>query len=1575
MDQMRHALVYKYFIYPFLSQNTSDPACISNASDSADWLHKSFGQFSVIVPLSDLLTINKDFAPLEALPLLSPKQTAELVVLSLPGPPQKNLIINTVFDYLLESPEERNVMEFLHYLVMLSAEANIGCGSYKTIFNRLQQALSSVPTTLIFTVISSTESLMRVAPPDCMPVVFSGECDVTPVNETKICAGVDSTTLQSKIRDGSIAAICSFSIEEYACSSVIGLTANHLVTLLKCNLQSNVSFSKETWKLFLSKVSGILDESLDLYSNMTASSSNPSTSHILDVIGEIRIDSFSTVQLRDINFIKAWFQIKLNPFLPSVSKEFLSCLSTKNFSCETFQAVVEILGHHYAAMDRQRQILVYTDFIDIFLSQNNTSDPGCVSSTHGSAEWLGRNFGKFASFASFMDFQRLYRNFAVMDALSVLTVNQLAEVASTPEQLKVPEDVNKLMSHVPDTNLAGFFDVFSPAIQGHESQFPSLVRGTMLQQVFNRGNLSDPSVSDTAVLVWFQNRLRPLLPNLSRNHVAPYFNIVRQRKCTTSQQAVELLNSVLPTLHSDTQSDIYSNIVTSLKEPAPLRCYTDGSFYVFLKNSFLGFQFPDLTTFLSLMPQSQKSGLINSIPPSDLGDFLRRPNVVDNNAGVCTIFNNYNKAPDFLEAEDVPDDVRRPILPCVWPSALSSDNAAEVDLWFDKRLKLYLKFLTKELISFTQVQNAKCLPFQKMVSALGDNYSYNSDFDRRDVYDTIKMYLSTGTKPKCYNAADPQLNSTAWFVNYISVFITFITLDDLNTFGSPQQLQVFSTNLDNVQLFNHSSIPQNVSSFYTELIYLQDPNFNPLLLPLLFRCGAPGSAFTQLNEDESMVVLHNLTQSCSDLDSQVSAALAGNIESIDANAITTLGSESVGLTTGQITSTSSSVIVTSLPTLSTVRGWNQGQAMAIVQALMKGNFQIDSGEKLQQLGSLVAGVSASTITNIEASQLLQTSKNQVFITNIMTAPQIIQQTFVNQIITVNSQPVTLLENVPDTLATEIPRTHLSGFSQETVVVEKINRKSWKYEQAVLFFDTVANGLSDPNRISTSVLQGFTCTRVQTITKVKVRNLIKACRRGGVNKVVLQESQLTCMYNYIKDDDPGSFLEYPPDMLLYYNYENVPQGSCRGYFTEIGAANFDVLSEALIDNKVTLLDNAKNCLGITGTNISRGNVEVLGNMCCILDGSYIENSDSLILEKLKNCNGLSDTQITSTEKVLLAGNSKYGPPSTWNSQTLKDLDSLPLYMTSTFWSNFSSREIRKFLKSFLKARRKDKTEKKKLKKLFKALTRSLRSKRAAVSECTVGIITQVTISDDAFPFGYDLSQFNICLTATTVKDNLAAISGKIDDDAFQSVILDKLNQAYPTGIPDEQVQVLGSVSRVASADDISKWNVTKIDTLAGLMIPADGEWEPDKSKAIITKYLSTAGNSLGTAELNSIGGTNLCSLDASVLKGINPSSLRNANALTLSNCTTEKKKELFSVANNAFSNRNAISVTAYQLIRTYLGGAPLDYIVRLSTSNVSMDMLTFTSLDENVIMALTHLVTVEQAQNQLMFCMAFYSLWP
>lgn len=40
--------------------------------------------------------------------------------------------------------------------------------------------------------------------------------------------------------------------------------------------------------------------------------------------------------------------------------------------------------------------------------------------------------------------------------------------------------------------------------------------------------------------------------------------------------------------------------------------------------------------------------------------------------------------------------------------------------------------------------------------------------------------------------------------------------------------------------------------------------------------------------------------------------------------------------------------------------------------------------------------------------------------------------------------------------------------------------------------------------------------------------------------------------------------------------------------------------------------------IKGTQLSRDNVEVLGNMACTLDENYIQSSGSYVLEKLKNC---------------------------------------------------------------------------------------------------------------------------------------------------------------------------------------------------------------------------------------------------------------------------------------------------------------------------------------------------------------------
>ncbi len=55
------------------------------------------------------------------------------------------------------------------------------------------------------------------------------------------------------------------------------------------------------------------------------------------------------------------------------------------------------------------------------------------------------------------------------------------------------------------------------------------------------------------------------------------------------------------------------------------------------------------------------------------------------------------------------------------------------------------------------------------------------------------------------------------------------------------------------------------------------------------------------------------------------------------------------------------------------------------------------------------------------------------------------------------------------------------------------------------------------------------------------------------------------------------------------------------------------------------------------------------------------------------------------------------------------------------------------------------------------------------------MTQVTVNDASFPFGYDPTQFDLCLDIPVLKDNLYSICEKVDNVDMQTIILKKLNQ--------------------------------------------------------------------------------------------------------------------------------------------------------------------------------------------------------
>ncbi|KAJ8250957.1 hypothetical protein GJAV_G00215550 [Gymnothorax javanicus] len=1503
MEERTQQMVVKHFIRPFLTRNhTSDPGCVESTNGSVEWLQQNFMQFSTLVPVQTLHELNPDFRPLEALSVLSPQQAAELLSSPHPSLPDEEEVTEAVFEHFTQSQNEEALEEFLEELEMQSGEATLSCGTYKIILSDVEQVASSGSSELESIGGKIKGKLSQTALLDCPVTAILPGCPVTPANESRVCAGINRGEPTGMM-------LCDHDIRHFACQPMpTNLTSDDVATILRCNFRGNETHSLETWGVFAVKNKDMLYGAFKILAETPEIPSlRPSyATLVLDALGETLLDKLA-LSSKNKSKTSRIFGSLLKPFLPFMSKDALSCLSTMNYTCQTFEVV--------------------------------SSD---------SRPWVERNFGKFAEFLDFEDIQRLNGDVSKEELLPQLSVEQLAEVSASAGQLETAKDVVDVLSHVPDDQLGIFMDDFSAAIM--DEPLPIEARQEMLQQVLDRANLSDPAISDKEVEEWLENRLPVLMPNMRQEHVVRVFSIVRQRGCNISQEPVNLLSAVRSTLDEDTVKEVLKNIQDSLQGPTPLRCYTSGSFSQFVINNYVDFPTPNLSTLLGLIPPNRQGELINSVSPSELGELLRKPMFIDDSADLCSVLQRHTGTPSLLEQEEFLENTRSQILPCVWPLALEAEDEEEVNRWFGIRLTGYFMFLNKDLIDSDTTINASCLAFRELVTVLGHNHTFDSsDFNESDVYDTIKTYVSTDGSPKCYDPNDPKLNSTAWFANYFGKFIRFADSDDFNTFGSEETLRVFSTNPENIELFSQPEVQEDVSSLYTEFLFEQNPEFDPTRLPGRLHCHVPGDALSQLDESQSLEILSSLNQSCTDVEPEVSASLAANIETITPDALAALGNKVTGLSTVQILKTPPSVLKVSLTMLGEASGWSQAQSMAIIEVLRIDNFVINSPENLLNLGSLIGGVPSASMSSISPTVALQSASNPVFVSHVVNAPTYLQQVFVTQVITENPDPLVLLDNIPDELASQIP-TSLMVFptTLDPSVVTKMNKKKWKPEQAAVIFDKVSAGTEDAEVLSTEMLQGFSCTRVQTFKKTKVRNLIRACRRRkNRSKVILREPQLTCMNNHVKQEKSQIFTDFPSDMLLYYDYSNVQQASCKAYFIETGHADFDVLSEALSGKKAELLSNAKSCLSITGTNLNRENVEVLGNMCCTLDESYIKDSDPLILEKLKNCNSFSDKQVTAIEDALVSGTSQYGEPSTWTFGTLERLGPLPINLGRGFWRHFKKRDIRKFLR---KLRKQKKRERKKLRKLFKEI-RGTRLRRAA-DQCTVGSITQVTIRRGDFPFGYDATQFNHCLSVSVVKDNVAGLAAKVDEREFQTIALQKYHQAFPSGLSDTQVRTLGPLSRVATLSHISMWRIRTLDALASLMDPNDGDWDSEKSEAIITKYLETTGNTLTSFELNAIGGPNLCSLPVSVLKTITPDNLKGANSLNVQTCSMEQKTELFTTAERAFNEPDPFSLMTFQCIKPFLGGAPREYIQTLSKAGVSMDMETFRSLNPTVLSSLT-----------------------
>ncbi|XP_036412850.1 uncharacterized protein LOC118797681 [Colossoma macropomum] len=253
---------------------------------------------------------------------------------------------------------------------------------------------------------------------------------------------------------------------------------------MACKLTSSMNYSREIWNLFFQKFAAPLDEALDAYSNMTLNISLPDP-YVLDAIGEVKVNNFSNAQLADSVFITKWFQTRLRPFLSSVSVDFLSCLSSKNFSCQTYQVVVEAFSRQDQLMEEEQKWSIFTYFIYPFLSRDDLSDPGCVSSASGSGDWLAKNLGKFSIYATLEDLGILNENFSSFVSLDLLTPSQAAELTLSSGALNSTSQINLVFYRLEKGDAFKNVDEFFTALIDQEvGKIIPAVRDVMMNLTF-----------------------------------------------------------------------------------------------------------------------------------------------------------------------------------------------------------------------------------------------------------------------------------------------------------------------------------------------------------------------------------------------------------------------------------------------------------------------------------------------------------------------------------------------------------------------------------------------------------------------------------------------------------------------------------------------------------------------------------------------------------------------------------------------------------------------------------------------------------------------------------------------------------------------------------------------------------------------------------------------------------------------------------------------------------------------------------------------------------------------------------
>ncbi|XP_010013218.1 PREDICTED: mesothelin, partial [Nestor notabilis] len=476
-------------------------------------------------------------------------------------------------------------------------------------------------------------------------------------------------------------------------------------------------------------------------------------------------------------------------------------------------------------------------------------------------------------------------------------------------------------------------------------------------------------------------------------------------------------------------------------------------------------------------------------------------------------------------------------------------------------------------------------------------------------------------------------------------------------------------------------------------------------------------------------------------------------------------------------------------------------------------------------------------------------------------------------------------------------------------------------------------------LSASLLQGFPCIPDSDLPAAD----ILAFAQGLQNRTAeLSSAQLSCLARLLAAKNlTADFDRYPSDLLLLFDLSKVRGGTCEEFYARDSHGNLELLPRGSAQ-RTGLLRGALACLGVRSSRLRAEQLSSLGALVCDMEPDTITASDPSILENLKLCSALTGAQQDALNAVLLSGNTAYGDPSSWDLQTLQNLGPLVLALNQTTLSSVAKAAREAFSGSIVAAYSKQgRSQREKSLNLLRAFTAASdsshpRQKRSA-DRCLSAPITASNIDDPFLIIDYDTrEQFDLCLSNELVKENLTLLLQQPFPTDYLEVVRKKLDQIYPSGIPDEQLKLLGPLSRRYSAEEISRWMVTSSDTLSILLNPSDGMWDIRQIRQLLNRFLSLGGILTGPL-LQQIGGRLVCDLQEKQIQQIPPEAIRTSGQLNISPCSQTKKDQLYRKAREAFADLVSTPKAYYCRIRPYLGGAPAEDLKHLAAAGVAIDM--------------------------------------